>query len=185
MKNWTVNAMESLQKAQAKAYEMGHAALEPLHLLWALLSETGLATNTLRSLELDPALIARTAEKELASLPTIQQKELPNGSAELQKLFLEAGQKSGGGMVGTRELLLALAEDDGRAGSVLKTFDVNTAKVDKALQMSGADAAYQGYDESGLGEGQDSTLDKYARDLCAAARAGKIDPITLATSLVQ
>ena len=59
MKNWTVNAMESLQKAQAKAYEMGHAELEPLHLLWALLSETGLATNTLRSLELDPALIAQ------------------------------------------------------------------------------------------------------------------------------
>ena len=60
MKNWTVNAMEILQKAQARAYEMGHAELEPLHLLWALMSETGLATNTLRSLELDPALIAQT-----------------------------------------------------------------------------------------------------------------------------
>jgi len=177
MKNWTVNAMESLQKAQAKAYELGHAELEPLHLLWALLSETGLATNTLRSLELDPALIARTAEKELASLPTIQQKELPGAGQELQKLFLEAGQKSGGGMVGTRELLMALAEDSGRAGSVLKTFDLNAAKVEKALQMNGADAAYNGDDESGLGEDQDSALDKYARDLCAAARAGKIDPI--------
>jgi ATP-dependent Clp protease ATP-binding subunit ClpB len=177
MKNWTVNAMESLQKAQSKAYEMGHAELEPLHLLWALLSETGLATNTLRSLELDPALIARTTEKELASLPKIQQKELPAPSQELQKLFLEAGQKSGGGMVGTRELLLALAEDGGRAGSVLKTFDVNVSKLAKALEMSGADAAYDGDDESGVGDGQESALDKYARDLCAAARAGKIDPI--------
>ena len=41
-------------------------------------------------------------ERELASLPTIQQKELPGAGAELQKLFLEAGQKSAGGMVGTR-----------------------------------------------------------------------------------
>jgi len=29
MKNWTVNAMEILQKSQARAYEMGHAELEP------------------------------------------------------------------------------------------------------------------------------------------------------------
>ena len=34
------------------------------------------------------------------------------------------------------------AEDGGRAGSVLKTFDVNVDKVAKALEMSGADAAY-------------------------------------------
>jgi len=177
MKNWTVNAMESLQKAQSKAYEMEHAELEPLHLLWALLSETGLATNTLRSLELDPALIAQTAAGELASLPTVGRKELPGASAELQKLFLEAGQKSGGGMVGTRELLLTLTEDSGRAGSVLKTFDVSAAKVEKALEMSGADAAYDGDDESDLGDSQDSALEKYARDLCADARAGRIDPI--------
>jgi len=177
MKNWTVNAMESLQKAQSKAYELGHAELEPLHLLWALLSETGLATNTLRSLELDPALIGKTAERELGSLPTVGRKELPAASAELQKLFLDAQQKSGGGMVGTRELLLALAADKGRAGSVLKTFDVTASKVEKALEMSGADAAYDGDDESGVGDGQESALDKYSRDLCAAARAGKIDPI--------
>ena len=65
----------------------------------------------------------------------------------------------------------------GRAGSVLKTFDVNAKKMAKALELSGADAAYDGDDESNLGDGQDSALDKYARDLCAAARAGKIDPI--------
>ena len=43
MKNMTVNALEALQKAQNKAYELGHAELEPLHLLWALLSEPGVA----------------------------------------------------------------------------------------------------------------------------------------------
>ena len=70
MNNWTVHALEALQKAQAKAYEMNHAELEPLHLLWALVSETGLAANTLRGLELDPQLIARTVDNELQSLPT-------------------------------------------------------------------------------------------------------------------
>jgi ATP-dependent Clp protease ATP-binding subunit ClpB len=180
MKNWTVNAIEMLQKAQSKAYEMGHAELEPLHMLWALLSEPGIATNSLRSLELDPSLISRTAAKELESMPTVSVKEVPNPSRELQRLLLEAqtlAKRKSGGMMGTRELLLALAADSGRAGSVLKTFDVTPEKVAHALEAGGADQAYQGDDESGVGEGQESALDRYSRDLCAAAREGKIDPV--------
>jgi ATP-dependent Clp protease ATP-binding subunit ClpB len=178
MKNLTVNAMDTLQRAQAKAFELSHAQLEPLHLLWALLSETGLATNVLRSLELDPALIARTAEQELHSLPRVQNKDVPSPSRELQKLLLEADQlATGGGMTGTRELLLATANDNGRAGSVLKTFDATAPKIARALEQTGGDQAYTGDDENGVGEANDSALDKYARDLCAAARAGKIDPI--------
>ena len=180
MKNWTVNAMESLQKAQSRAYELQHAELEPLHLLGALLVETGLTTSTLRSLELDPGLIGRTVDKELESLPRIQQKELPRSSAELQKLFLEAedqAKQRSGGLVGTRELLLAVAADQGRAGSVLQAFDITAKKIARALEVSGNNQAYSGEDEAGLGDGQESALEKFAHDLCAAARAGKIDPI--------
>ena len=178
MKNLTVNAMDALQQAQSKAYDMQHAELEPLHLLVALLGETGLPTNTLRSLELDPHLIARTAEQELASLPEVDRQEVPAPSRELQKLLLEAQNRAGqGAMVGTRELLLALAADTGRAGSVLKTFDVTLDNIARALEATGADATYAGDDEAGLGEGRESALAKYARDLVAAAREGKIDPI--------
>ncbi len=178
MKNWTVNAMEILQKAQSKAYEMSHAELTPLHLLWAMLSETGLALNTLKGLELDPDLVARTAENELKSFPTVQVKDVPGPSAELQKLFLEATEIAGqGGLTGTRELLLAMAEDKGRAGSVLKTYDITAKKIAQALKQNGGDARYSGQDENGMGEDQDSALEKYATDLCAAAKAGKMDPI--------
>ena len=157
MKNWTVNALESLQKAQSRAYELQHAELEPLHLLGALLGETGLATNTLRSMELDPGLIARTVDKELQSLPKIQRKDLPGPSRELQQLFLEAenlAKKNQGGMVGTRELLLALAADQGRAGSVLQAFDITPQKIARALEVSGRDQAYEGDDEAGVADGR-------------------------------
>ncbi len=185
MKNWTVNAMEAVQQAQARAYEMNHAELEPLHLLWALLNETGLPTHTLRSLEIDPHLVLRTVENELASMPTLQGREMPEPSRELQQLFLEAqsiarGDKNSAdseSRVGTRELLLALAGDKGRAGSVLATFDVTREKVTRALELGGNTGAYQGEDESGVNGGEDSALSKYARDLCASAREGKIDPI--------
>jgi ATP-dependent Clp protease ATP-binding subunit ClpB len=160
MKNMTVNALEALQKAQNRAYEMGHAELEPLHLLWALLSEPGVASTVLRGLELDPHLVSSTAEKELASLPRVQVKDVPNPSRELQQVLLEAqslAQKKSGGMVGTRELLLALAGDRGRAGSLLKTFNITPQHVARALETSGADQAYQGDDESEIGQGREST----------------------------
>ncbi len=178
MKNLTVNAAETLQRAQSRAYESGHAELAPLHLLWALLAETGVAGGALRSLELDPQLVLRTVEGELSSLPTVEQKDVPAPSRELQQVLLEAqslATKPSGGMVGTRELLLALAAGNGRAGSVLKTFDVTPGKLARALESIGATGAYQG-DEEG-DPGQQSALDRYARDLCAAARDGKIDPV--------
>jgi len=185
MKNWTVNAVDTVQKAQNKAYESGHAELEPLHVLWALVSEPGLASRALRGLELDPGLIVRTVEKEIDSLPRVERREVPNPSRELQKTLLEAGELArsrasgtgASGMVGTRELLLALAADNGRAGSLLKTFDVTPDAVARALEVTGAADMYASDNEDDLQNGQDSALDRFARDLCQAVRAGKIDPI--------
>ena len=181
MKNLTVNAMETLQKAQSKAYELSHAELEPLHLLWALLSETGLATNTLRGLELDPALIARTAEQELRSLPTVQHEDVPNASRELQQLLLEAaeaGQAPSGGMVGTRELLLALAADRGRAGSVLQDLRRHRRRSWPAPWSRPAPTRpTRATTRPASATARSRPWTRYARDLCAAARAGKIDPI--------
>ncbi|HOX26856.1 MAG TPA: AAA family ATPase [Candidatus Krumholzibacteria bacterium] len=179
MKNWTVNAMEALQKAQQKAFAMNHGEIAPLHLLWAMLAEPGLAVTTLRSLELDPQLVLRTTENELRSLPTISRREAPDPGRELQTAMLEAqnlATQRSGGMVGTRELLLAMAADRGRAGSVLRTFDISAAKLARALDQT-APGAYEGDQESGAENGQESALAKYARDLCDLARKGKIDPI--------
>ena len=181
MKNWTVNAAEILQLAQSRAYELGHPELEPVHLLAAMLAEPGLVSQTLRALERDPQLIAQTVAQELKSMPVARVKEVPATSPELQKLLLEAqslAPKNAGGLVGTRELLLALTADKGRAGSVLRTFDVTPDKVAQALAQTGAaDAPYDGGEEGEAGSGGKAALDLYARDLCALARQGKIDPV--------
>ncbi len=180
MKNWTVTATEALQQAQQKAYELNHAELEPLHLLWALVGEPGLATKVLRALEVDPGLVARTVEQELRSLPVAGRKDVPNPGRDLQRLMLDAqtaAQQRAGGMVGSRELLLALAADAGRAGAVMRTFDLDGKSVARGLAAVGAEGAYEGDDESGVADDQESALAKYARDLVAAARAGKIDPV--------
>ena len=81
MKNWTVNAMEALQAAQQHAFTASHAEISPLHLLWALLDQPGLAVRALRALELDPAVIQRTVESELQSLPTSRAARPPTRAA--------------------------------------------------------------------------------------------------------
>jgi ATP-dependent Clp protease ATP-binding subunit ClpB len=176
MKNWTTNASDTLQKAQAKAYEMNHAGLEPAHLLWAMLAETGLATNVLRSLELDPGLVAQTALQEIKSLPQVKNRDVPSPSRDLQRLFLEADNLAKG-VVGTRELLLALAADQGRAGAVLHTFGATPARISQALDHMGTQSGPGAQGDDGEADAQGSALETYARDLCAAAREGRIDPI--------
>ena len=177
MKNWTVNAAETLQKAQEKAYGSGHSELEPVHLLWALLSEPGLPVRALRALEIDPGLVIRALESELESMPEIGRKDVPAPGRDLQRVMLEAQSRAEGGMVGTRELLLAVAADGGRAEAVLQAFDATEAKLSTALEQIGAAGSYDGQDESGMADAGDSALGKYALDLCAQARAGKIDPV--------
>lgn len=177
MKNWTVNAAETLQKAQEKAYELSHAELDTAHLLWALLSEPGLPVRALRALEIDPSLVLRAVESELASMPQVGRKEVPAPGRGLQRVMLEAQNGAGGGMVGTRELLLATAADGGRAESVLRTFDAGPDRLARALEELGATEGYGGPDESGVADAGESFLGRYARNLCADARDGRIDPV--------
>jgi ATP-dependent Clp protease ATP-binding subunit ClpB len=177
MKNWTVHAMQALQAAQQRAYTLGHAEITPLHLLAALLDQPGLAVRALRALEHDPTVLQRTVVSELQSLPTVSQREAPEAGRELQTLMLDAQQRAqqhSGGMVGTRELLLALAADKGRAGSVLRTLDITSAALEQALESLSAGADQ---DTDAAEQQEDQALARYARDLCDLARRGKIDPI--------
>jgi len=179
MKNWTVQAMQALQSAQEKAYEIGHAELTSLHLLWALFADPGLAAQTMRRLEIDPQFMLKTVEQELAAMPTTENREVPATARDLQALMLEAKKlatERSGGMVGTRELLLALAQDQGRAGGVLNTLGIDGDDLTKALDQA-SPGTYDGDDESKQEDDQDSALSRYSRDLCALARQGKIDPI--------
>jgi len=176
MKNLTVHAMEALQVAQQRAFSRGHAELTPLHLLVALLEQPGLAVRALRALEVEPTMIQRTAESELQSLPTVSRREPPEADRSLQTLLLEASrqaQAESGGMVGTRELFMALAADEGRAGSLLRTLDITVEALEIALSRLTETGATED-DPAGDGE---QALARYARDLCDLARRGKIDPI--------
>src|SRR5437016_1300047 len=120
----TIKAQEALQAAQALADQQSHQAMEPEHLLAALLEQReGIVGPVLAKLGARPDAIQQALQAELAKLPAVR-----GGSGqylgERTRLALERAQAEAQRLkdeyVSTEHLLIALAQDrDGAAGRVL------------------------------------------------------------------
>jgi ATP-dependent Clp protease ATP-binding subunit ClpA len=133
MRIWTDQALATLRRAEDKATIMHHGQLDPLHLLWAFLEGDPLKERTARSLELDPELVAKAAEQDLGYLPREEADPVPSPNEGLRKLLLRAADLAvtspvprREGRIGRRELLLALTEDAGRAGALVRNFQTTS-----------------------------------------------------------
>ena len=172
-------AKSALQSAQGLALAAGHQQFAPEHLLKALLDDRdGLARDLVKAAGGDPDAAVRAVDAALAKLPRVE-----GGSGGLHMTpalarvaaDAEAQAKAAGdAFVTTERLLVALAGKDGdRAAAALKSAGVTpdrlTAAVAQVRQGRTADSATaeDGYD----------ALKRYARDLTAAARDGKLDPV--------
>jgi len=130
MKIWTDKALSVVKQAEGKAYAMNHAHLDPLHLLWAFLSGGPQAEKTAKALDLEPELVALAAEQELGRMPQERNFDVSTPNDAFRSLFLRAADLAvtspvirQGGRIGRRELLLALTEDSGRAGALVRNFE--------------------------------------------------------------
>src|SRR5690606_10280807 len=81
--------------------------------------------------------------------------------------------KLGDDYTSTEHLLVALSESDGAAGDVLREAGVaGDALLDAIRQVRGSQRV-----TSPTPEGTYEALEKYARDLTAAAKEGDLDPV--------
>jgi len=121
---FTVKAQEALQAAQSKADQHNHQAIEPEHVLSALLEQReGVVGPVLAKLGARPDTIQRELEAALGKLPGVRggsgqylgertQKTLERAQREAERLKDD--------YVSTEHLLLALAQDrDSAAGRTL------------------------------------------------------------------
>ena len=68
----TQKSMEALQQAQSLALEYQHMQIEPLHLAHALLSqENGLIPQLVAKMNVQPAALLQSVEKELQKMPGV------------------------------------------------------------------------------------------------------------------
>lgn len=131
---WTPKAMEVLREATAKAESMNHSEVQPLHLLWAATSRTGLEALQHGKNDHQQAKLRFQLERDLNRLPVMSMAnsdawgECATPGPKLQRLLLRAADYSarnslGGtrGRVSLTELMRALLQDDHRTASVLRT----------------------------------------------------------------
>jgi ATP-dependent Clp protease ATP-binding subunit ClpB len=174
----TIKTQEALAGAQESAARRGHGALEPEHLLLALLEqEGGLVVPILQKVGANPAQIKAKAEEGLKRLPQVSGAPQLYVSPTLNAI-LDAAQKEADTMqdsfVSTEHLLLALVSDKkSEVGRLLADGGVNREAVLAALKELRGDERIT--DENP--EEKYQALAKYARDLTDLARRGKLDPV--------
>jgi ATP-dependent Clp protease ATP-binding subunit ClpB len=177
---YTERSKGFIQSAQTLALRRGHQRLTPEHLLKVLLDDKeGLAANLIRAAGGDSARALKGTEAELDRQPKV---EGPGAGAvypapELARLFEQAetiAKKAGDSYVTVERLLLALALAAGTPSArILADAGVTPQALNHAIEAvrKGRTA------NSASAEGQYDALKKYARDLTASAREGKIDPV--------
>ncbi|MEO0999861.1 MAG: AAA family ATPase, partial [Pseudomonadota bacterium] len=178
IERFTERARGFIQAAQTIALRDGHQRFLPDHLLKALLDdEQGLAANLIRRAGGDPGRAAQAVDMALGKQPKVSgtgdQLYLDSATAKVLTEAEAMAKKAGDSFVPVERLLTALAVTKSGAEAALKEAGVTAQALNAAINdvRKGRTA-----DSASAEEGYDA-LKKYARDLTAAAREGKIDPV--------
>ncbi|WP_340314447.1 ATP-dependent chaperone ClpB [Rhizorhabdus argentea] len=181
LEKFTDRAKGFLQSAQTVAIRMSHQRIAPEHLLKALLEdEQGMASGLIKAAGGDPGVALRATDAALAKIPAVSgggAQQTPGIDNDLARLLDQAeqiAQKSGDSYVTVERMLLALTlATTSPAGKALAEAGVRSEALNSAInELRGGRAA-----DTASAEDRYDALKKFARDLTAAAREGKLDPV--------
>ncbi|MGR3640633.1 ATP-dependent chaperone ClpB [Alterinioella nitratireducens] len=179
LEKFTDRARGFLQAAQTIAQREDHQKLVPEHLLKALLDDDqGMAANLITRAGGDVARVAESANLALSKLPKVTgdgggQLYMDSQTAKVMGEAEKLAEKAGDSFVAVERLLTALAMVKSKAREALEAGGVNAQVLNAAIN----DIRQGRTADSASAEDNYEALKKYARDLTAAAREGKIDPI--------
>jgi len=167
-----------MQQAQALADKRGHQAIDVEHLFFSLLGQKeGVVLSLLQKLGLPLNTVTERLQKALDRMPQVSgatgqsyitprlKKTIENAESEAEALKDE--------YVSTEHLLLAMVQDSGEAGKILKELGASRDKILSALV--GIRGSQRITDPNP--EEKYQALQKYGRDLTDLARKGKLDPV--------
>ncbi|MDQ0458462.1 ATP-dependent chaperone ClpB [Rhizobium paknamense] len=168
-----------LQSAQTHALSEGHQQFTPEHVLKVLLDdEQGMASSLISRAGGDPKEVRLANDAALSKLPKVSggngQVYLSQPLAKVFSTAEDAAKKAGDSFVTVERLLLALAiESTASTSASLKKGGVTAQALNQVINdvRKGRTA-----DNANAEQGFDA-LKKYARDLTAEARDGKLDPV--------
>ena len=173
---FTIKSQEALQQAVELVRRGGGQVIEAQHLLSSVLNiESSLAKFLFSKMGVSLERINEELTSELARLPKVSGGE-PYLSREANDILTKAediASEMKDEYVALEHLLLALVEANSPAQKILQGAGVNAKDLKSAIsELRGGSKV-----SSQTAEEQYQALEKYAINLCARAREGKLDPV--------
>ena len=174
---FTEQAWGAIVAAQQLAQQKRQPQIETEHLFAALLNQQGLAGRVLEKAGVDRTSLAQKLEAFIAAQPNLAAapdnlylgkalNSLLDGANSLKGEF-------GDSFIAIEHLLLALAADERCGRQLLSQAGGDAKKLKAAIESVRGSQKVTDQNPEGTYE----SLEKYGRDLTAAAREGKLDPV--------
>jgi ATP-dependent Clp protease ATP-binding subunit ClpB len=176
---FTIKAQEAMQAASEIAASYSNQQIEPEHLLAALIqNDESIAVSLIKKIGANIDFLRVKALALIEKLPKISNTSTSNQflSSNLQKLLDEctkAASQMHDEYVSIEHILIALAEDKGIAGKLLREQGITKENVLTALKDVRGSQRVTSQDP----EETYQALRKYGRDLNQLAKQGKLDPV--------
>ncbi|MBV9083799.1 MAG: ATP-dependent chaperone ClpB [Acidobacteriaceae bacterium] len=177
----TEKSQEAVRQAQSKAIEYGNQQVDVEHLLLAMLEqEGGLAPSILLRADVPLENLHSRLVKEIEKLPKVSgagtspdQVYITARLSQALNKAEEQAKRLKDEYVSIEHLLLAIADDQGASGKLLRDFGLTRDRLMKALlEVRGNQRVTTQNPEATY-----EALQKYGRDLTDMASKGKLDPV--------
>ncbi|MCR5560120.1 MAG: ATP-dependent chaperone ClpB [Schwartzia sp.] len=174
---YTQKTLTALQTAQQTAALHYHQEITSAHLLLALAKEPeGLLQTIFDEANTDIPMLKARLEQELSKIPSVKGQERLSMGVDLARVMAKAeatAKNMKDEFISTEHLLLALVTDGSdEIQRICKDFGLTKSKIEASIKKNRKQNVTSDHPEDGY-----KSLEKYGRDLTAAARAGKLDPV--------
>lgn len=175
--NFTIKSQEAVQKAVGIARGYGNQAIEPTHLLKAMIEEgESVIKFIFQKLGLNETTIIQSIDREISKYPRIsggRDTYLSNSTNESLTKAIDFAKKQGDEYVTIETMLMGILLAGGNTATILKDNGMTVKYLESAIAelRKGKNASTQSAEE------QYNALGKYAINLNERARTGKLDPV--------
>lgn len=175
---FTSKFQSALSDAQSLALGRDHQFIEPVHLMYALLQQTG---SSVRALFAQAGVSADELNTKLSqSIERLFKVEGVGGDVQLSNNLISLinlcdkyAQKRKDKYISSEVFVFSACEDKGELGDIFRTLNITQDKVEKAIK---AIRGGQKVDDPNAEETRQA-LEKYTIDLTERAEQGKLDPV--------
>lgn len=174
--NFTIKSQEAIQRAVELTRAAGQQAIEPVHLLKAVVEEgDSLVKFIFQKVGANIGMIAPQIDKEISALPKVSGSEpyLSRTSNDVLQKALDIAKSGDDEYVTLEAILMALFAINSPASTILKDAGLSERELKAAVDelRKGKKATDQSAEETY------NALSKYAINLNERARQGKLDPV--------